>query len=88
SVTDAIFNAGFNSNSQFYENSNSLLGMTAKEWKSGGKGVRIFFAIGECSLGDILVAQSQKGICAILLGDDPEKLLKDLQDKFPEADLI
>ncbi|NUF38432.1 bifunctional DNA-binding transcriptional regulator/O6-methylguanine-DNA methyltransferase Ada [Acinetobacter lactucae] len=88
SVTDAIFNAGFNSNSQFYENSNLLLGMTAKEWKSGGKGVRIFFAIGECSLGDILVAQSQKGICAILLGDDPEKLLNDLQDKFPEADLI
>lgn len=88
SVTDAIFDAGFNSNSRFYENANSLLGMTAKVWKAGGKGTRILFAIGECSLGDILVAQSEKGICAILMGNDPEKLLHDLQDKFPQADLI
>lgn len=88
SVTDAIFDAGFNSNSRFYENANSLLGMTAKAWKAGGKGARIFFAIGACSLGDILVAQSEKGICAILMGNDPEKLLHDLQDKFPQADLI
>ncbi|MDI6934688.1 MULTISPECIES: bifunctional DNA-binding transcriptional regulator/O6-methylguanine-DNA methyltransferase Ada [Enterobacterales] len=88
SVTDAIFDAGFNSNSRFYENSSAMLGMTPKTWRAGGKGTTIYFALGICSLGDILVAQSDKGICAILLGEDPDALLKDLQDKFPQADLV
>jgi AraC family transcriptional regulator of adaptative response/methylated-DNA-[protein]-cysteine methyltransferase len=88
SVTDAILDAGFNSSSRFYETSSALLGMTPKAWRAGGKGARIYFALGMCSLGDILVAQSAKGICAILLGDDPNKLLQDLQDKFPQAELI
>lgn len=88
SVTDAIFDAGFNSNSRFYENSSAMLGMTPKTWRAGGKGTEIYFALGICSLGDILVAQSVKGICAILLGDDPDKLLQDLQDKFPLAELV
>lgn len=88
SVTDAIFDAGFNSNSRFYETSSAMLGMTPKAWRSGGKGAQIYFALGICSLGDILVAQSEKGICAILLGDDANKLLQDLQNKFPEADLV
>ncbi|MDI6935086.1 bifunctional DNA-binding transcriptional regulator/O6-methylguanine-DNA methyltransferase Ada [Serratia sp. Se-PFBMAAmG] len=88
SVTDAIFDAGFNSNSRFYETSSAMLGMTPKAWRAGGKGARIYFALGICSLGDILVAQSEIGICAILLGDNAEKLLQDLQDKFPHAELI
>ncbi|AHG20834.1 6-O-methylguanine DNA methyltransferase [Chania multitudinisentens RB-25] len=88
SVTDAIFNAGFNSNSRFYETSYAILGMTPKAWRAGGKGTQIYFALGICSLGDILVAQSEKGICAILLGDNANKLLQDLQDKFPQAELI
>ncbi|MDI6934897.1 bifunctional DNA-binding transcriptional regulator/O6-methylguanine-DNA methyltransferase Ada [Serratia sp. Se-PFBMAAmG] len=88
SVTDAIFDAGFNSNSRFYENSSAMLGMTPKTWRAGGKGATIYFALGICSLGDILVAQSDKGICAILLGDDPDALLRDLQDKFPQAELV
>jgi len=87
-VTDAIFDAGFNSNSRFYEASSALLGMTPKAWRAGGKGTQIYFALGICSLGDILVAQSEKGICAILLGDDANQLLQDLQDKFPQAELI
>ena len=48
----------------------------------------IRFAVGECSLGSILVAQSAKGVCAILLGDDPDALVRDLQDRFPRATLI
>lgn len=87
-VTDAIFDAGFNSNSRFYETSSAMLGMTPKTWRAGGKGVQIYFALAICSLGDILVAQSEKGICAIFLGDDPSILLEDLQDKFPQAELI
>jgi len=87
SITDAIYRAGFNSNSRFYEASDSMLGMRASDYRKGGTGATIRFAIGQCSLGAILVAQSERGICAILLGDDPEALARDLQDRFPNADL-
>ncbi|SFN68157.1 bifunctional DNA-binding transcriptional regulator/O6-methylguanine-DNA methyltransferase Ada [Nitrosospira briensis] len=87
-VTAAVLDAGYNSNSRFYENSNSILGMTPSNDRAGGADTEIRFAIGECSLGSILVAQSDRGICAILLGDDPDKLARDLQDSFPRANLI
>lgn len=87
-VTDAIYGAGFNSNSRFYETSEQLLGMRAREYRAGGAGAVIRFAVAESSLGAILVAQSQRGICAILLGDDPDRLVRDLQDQFPKAELI
>jgi AraC family transcriptional regulator, regulatory protein of adaptative response / methylated-DNA-[protein]-cysteine methyltransferase len=87
-VTDAIYGAGFNSNSRFYAASNALLGMRARDYRAGGPNMQIRFAVGQCSLGAILVAQSQRGICAILLGDDPESLVRDLQDQFPKALLI
>jgi AraC family transcriptional regulator of adaptative response/methylated-DNA-[protein]-cysteine methyltransferase len=87
-VTAAIFDAGYNSNSRFYEKSNSILGMTPSNYRAGGADTDIRFAIGECSLGSILVAQSDRGICTILLGDDPDKLARDLQDSFPRANLI
>ncbi|MDZ3993799.1 bifunctional DNA-binding transcriptional regulator/O6-methylguanine-DNA methyltransferase Ada [Pseudomonas sp. Teo4] len=88
SVTEAIYQAGYNSNSRFYESAGQRLGMLPKAYKAGGAGATIRFAVGECSLGAILVAQSEKGICAILLGDDPEALLQDLQDQFPKAHLV
>lgn len=88
SVTDAIYGAGFNSNSRFYEASSQLLGMRARDYRAGGAGAVIRFAVGQCSLGAILVAQSQRGICAILLGDDPDAIVRDLQDQFPRAQLI
>ncbi|MFT3689829.1 bifunctional DNA-binding transcriptional regulator/O6-methylguanine-DNA methyltransferase Ada [Paenirhodobacter sp.] len=87
-VTDAIHGAGFASSSRFYETSNEVLGMTPTTWRDGGRGARIRFALGDCTLGAILVAQSDIGICAITLGDDPEVLLRDLQDRFPRAELI
>jgi len=88
SVTNAIYDAGFNSNSRFYAASDQVLGMRPSDYRAGGTNAQIRFAIGECSLGAILVAQSARGVCAILLGDDPDALARDLQDRFPHADLI
>ena len=87
-VTEAIFDAGYNSNARFYEKSNEVLGMTPTNYRAGGANTEIRFAIGECSLGSILVASSDRGVCAILLGDDADKLVHDLQDQFPRANLI
>ncbi|KQP15924.1 bifunctional DNA-binding transcriptional regulator/O6-methylguanine-DNA methyltransferase Ada [Pseudorhodoferax sp. Leaf265] len=88
SVTQAIYGAGFNSNSRFYAASQELLGMHARDYRAGGPNMRIRFAVGQCALGAILVAQSQRGVCAILLGDDAEQLVRDLQDQFPKAQLL
>jgi AraC family transcriptional regulator, regulatory protein of adaptative response / methylated-DNA-[protein]-cysteine methyltransferase len=88
SVTEAIYDAGFNSSGRFYESSTRTLGMTPSRFRAGGPGAEIRFAVGECSLGSILVARSPKGVCAILLGDDPDALVRGLQDRFPQATLI
>ena len=87
-VTQAIYDAGYNSSGRFYEASNEVLGMTPSNYRAGGASMEIRFAVGECSLGSILVAKSERGICAILLGDDPDALTRDLQDQFPQANLI
>ncbi|MGH8254493.1 MAG: bifunctional DNA-binding transcriptional regulator/O6-methylguanine-DNA methyltransferase Ada [Steroidobacteraceae bacterium] len=86
-VTQAILDAGFNSGGRFYATSNQVLGMTPRAFRAGGAHTTIRFAAGNCSLGAVLVAQSDKGICAILLGDDPEALRRDLQERFPRATL-
>jgi AraC family transcriptional regulator of adaptative response/methylated-DNA-[protein]-cysteine methyltransferase len=88
SVTDAIYDAGFNSGGRFYETSSQRLGMTPTVYRAGGVDTEIRLAVGECSLGSILVARSVKGVCAILLGDDPDALVRELQDRFPHATLI
>ncbi|WP_395666410.1 bifunctional DNA-binding transcriptional regulator/O6-methylguanine-DNA methyltransferase Ada [Methylocella sp.] len=88
SVTAAIYDAGFGSNGRFYETASKRLGMRPMAFKAGGAGAEIRFAVAECSLGSILVAQSAKGICAITLGDDPDALARELQDRFPRAELI
>ncbi|MFD1798182.1 bifunctional DNA-binding transcriptional regulator/O6-methylguanine-DNA methyltransferase Ada [Paracoccus aurantiacus] len=87
-VTEAIYDAGFNANSRFYAISNKVLGMTPTAFRQGGKDTDIRFALGKSALGAILVAESDKGICAIALGDDPETLVNELQDRFPKANLI
>jgi AraC family transcriptional regulator of adaptative response/methylated-DNA-[protein]-cysteine methyltransferase len=86
-VTEAVYDAGFNSSGRFYASADQLLGMTPTDYRAGGAGTEIRFAVGECSLGSILVARSARGVCAILLGDDPDALLRDLQDRFPRAAL-
>ena len=87
-VTEAIYRAGYNSSARFYEKSNQLLGMTPTRYREGGADLAIRFAIGECSLGSILVAATARGVCAILLGDDPEELAHDLDRRFPHAELV
>jgi AraC family transcriptional regulator of adaptative response/methylated-DNA-[protein]-cysteine methyltransferase len=87
-VTEAIYGAGFNSSGRFYETSNEVLGMSPTTYRDGGNNTEICFAIGECSLGSILVARSNKGVCAIFMGDDPDTLARDLQDRFPRAQLV
>jgi AraC family transcriptional regulator of adaptative response/methylated-DNA-[protein]-cysteine methyltransferase len=87
-VTEAIYEAGYNSNGRFYETSNEVLGMTPSDYRSGGTNTDIQFAVGECSLGTILVARSDRGICAIFLGEDPEPLIRDLENRFPQANLV
>lgn len=87
-VTEAIYSSGFNSSGRFYAESPKMLGMTPKNFRKGGEGTTIRFAVGKCSLGSILVASSDKGLCAISLGDDPKKLVEELQRRFPKARLI
>lgn len=87
SVTEAIYEAGFGSNGRFYEASTALLGMTPSRYRDGGAEEDLRFAVGRCSLGEVLVASSGKGVAAILLGDDAEALVRDLQDRFPKARL-
>jgi AraC family transcriptional regulator of adaptative response/methylated-DNA-[protein]-cysteine methyltransferase len=88
SVTEALFDAGFSSSGRFYASSDRMLGMSPRRFRAGGVGTDIRFAIGECSLGTVLVAKSDRGVCAILLGDDPDALARELQDQFPRANLI
>jgi AraC family transcriptional regulator, regulatory protein of adaptative response / methylated-DNA-[protein]-cysteine methyltransferase len=87
-VTEAIYNAGFNSSGRFYEKSTHMLGMTPTQYRAGAPNEQIRFAVGETSLGAILVASSKIGVVSILLGNDPDKLVRDLQDRFPKAHLI
>jgi len=87
-VTEAIYDAGFNSSSRFYETAAARLGMTPTALRRGGAGEAIKFAIGEASLGAVLVAATAKGVCAIMLGDDPDALAHQLQDRFPRAELV
>jgi AraC family transcriptional regulator of adaptative response/methylated-DNA-[protein]-cysteine methyltransferase len=88
SVTDAIYEAGFNSSGRFYEHADAMLGMTPTAYRAGGATTRIRFAVGQCALGAILVGATDRGVCAISLGEDPDELLRDLQDRFPRAELV
>ena len=84
-VTEALYDAGYGSNGRFYAEADKVLGMTPTRFKAGGAGTEIRFAIGQCSLGAIGVACSERGVCAIELGDDPDALARRLQDRFPHA---
>jgi AraC family transcriptional regulator of adaptative response/methylated-DNA-[protein]-cysteine methyltransferase len=88
SVTEAIYDAGFNSSGRFYEKSTDMLGMTPSQYRAGGVNEEIKFAVGQTYLGAILVASSKKGVAAILFGDDPDTLVRNLQDRFLRAHLV
>jgi AraC family transcriptional regulator of adaptative response/methylated-DNA-[protein]-cysteine methyltransferase len=88
SVTDAMYDAGFNSSGRFYEAAPAILGMTPTAFRKDGEGVEIRFAVAQCSLGALLVAASRTGVCEIALDADPEQLVHNLQDRFKAARLI
>jgi AraC family transcriptional regulator of adaptative response/methylated-DNA-[protein]-cysteine methyltransferase len=85
SVTAAIYEAGFGSAGRFYERSAEMLGMTPSTYRAGAPDERIGFAIGACSIGLVLAAATDRGICAILFGDDRKSLERDLRKMFPRA---
>lgn len=87
-VTEAIYDAGFNSSGRFYEQSISMLGMSPSRYRAGGADEEIRFAVGQTYLGAILVASSKRGVVSILLGSDPDELVRNLQDRFPKAHLV
>ncbi|MGX1904731.1 bifunctional DNA-binding transcriptional regulator/O6-methylguanine-DNA methyltransferase Ada [Enterobacter asburiae] len=82
-ITDAVLAAGFPDSSSYYRKANDALGMTAKQYRKGDAAVR--YAISDCSLGCCLVAESERGICAILLGDSDAELTEELAAQFPKA---
>lgn len=86
SVTASLYESGYNSSSRFYESSAHMLGMTPKSYRAGGVGEVIHHAIAPCSLGQVLVAFSSRGVCAILMDDDPQNLIQDVKARFPKAE--
>lgn len=85
SVTNAIYNAGYNSNSRFYEKSTNMLGMKPKEFQSGAKGMQINYTIVSCKFGFLLIAVTYRGICSVLFGDTSDFIEKELYKLFPNA---
>lgn len=86
-VADAIYAAGFNSNGRFYATAPAILGMTPTSFRAGGAGTHIQNHVGACSMGPVLVAVADRGVCAILLDGEPDVLRWRLRDRFPNADL-
>ena len=87
-VTEALYAAGYGSSGRFYENADAALGMEPSRYRSGGDGADIRFAVARCSLGCVLVGTSEKGVCAVYLGDSPDELANELKARFPSARLV
>lgn len=88
SVSETVYEAGFGSSGRFYAAADAMLGMAPRAYRHGGAEVEIRYAVGESTLSPLLVAQSERGVCAILLGDDPNALADDLRARFPKARLV
>lgn len=84
-VTDAVLAVGFPDSSSYYRQADASLGMTAQQFRRGGDAAGVWYTFSDCALGRCLVAESERGICAILLADSDEQLLAQLQAIFPRA---
>ncbi len=84
-VTEAIYDAGFNSTGRFYENASALLGMSPDRYRKGGAGEHIRYAVESCTLGWVVIAATRQGICAIEFGDTAQTLASQVQARFPRA---
>lgn len=83
-VSGAIYQAGFESASRFYESMEGKLGMAPSAWVKGGEGVRIEWAVAQTTLGPMMVAATEKGVCRLSFGETAE----DLADRFPRAEIV
>ena len=86
-ITDAMYDAGYGSSSRVYEGASANMGMSPASYRRGAKGVRIFYTTERCPLGVLLVAATEKGVCAVKIGCSEAELEADLRGEFPEADL-
>ncbi len=86
-VTSAMYAAGYGSSSRLYENASSQLGMTPGAYRSGGAGTQIRYAIASSDLGRVLVAATDKGVCAVRMGDSDSELLAELRREFPMSEM-
>jgi AraC family transcriptional regulator of adaptative response/methylated-DNA-[protein]-cysteine methyltransferase len=87
-ITDAIYDAGFGSSSRLYEGSGTALGMEPREMRAGGEGLSIRYTTAPSPLGRMLVAATDRGICAIAFGRDDAELIADLRERFNKAQLV
>lgn len=87
SVTDAIYSSGYGSSGSAYDKKRDQLAMKPKDYRKGAEGVTITYELAQCFLGWVIVAATDRGICAIEFGDDPEALPEQVQSRFPNAQL-
>ncbi|MBC8049428.1 MAG: bifunctional DNA-binding transcriptional regulator/O6-methylguanine-DNA methyltransferase Ada [Chitinophagales bacterium] len=84
-ITKAIYCAGYSSSSRFYEAADATLGMTPTNYRNGGMGQTIEYAVTDGPCGMTLIARTPRGICSIMLGDEAETLATELKERFPRA---
>jgi AraC family transcriptional regulator of adaptative response/methylated-DNA-[protein]-cysteine methyltransferase len=87
SITDALYATGYGSASRVYERSNAHLGMTPATYQKGGKGMKIRYTTAKSSLGEVLVAATERGVSAVYLGDAAPKLIGELREEYPRAEI-
>ena len=87
SVTNSLYDSGFNSSSRLYEHAAEELGMTPATYSRGGRGVNISYTIVASTMGRLLAAMTERGVCAVRLADDDAELEKDLREEFPHAQI-
>ena len=88
SITDALYETGYGSSSRVYERSNAQLGMTPATYRKGGKGMKIGYTIAQSPLGKVLVAATERGVSAVYLGDVESKLISELREEYPRAEIV
>jgi AraC family transcriptional regulator, regulatory protein of adaptative response / methylated-DNA-[protein]-cysteine methyltransferase len=86
-IADALYETGYGSSSRVYERSNAQLGMTPATYQKGGKGMKIGYSIAKSKLGEVLVAATERGVSAVYLGDSEPKLVQELRDEYPRAEI-
>jgi len=87
SVTNALYDSGFNSSSRLYERASDELGMTPATYSRSGRGVNIKYTIVDSPLGRMLVAVTERGVCSVTMGDRDTQLEKTLKGEFSEANI-